>query len=710
MAAINIFDNPQLYRGSILDQRTLMNIHDSLCAGKSLICVFFTSYCGVGCPFCFFSSPNPTKSGGIESKFSPEGVNKFINFANNANVGYLQISGGGEPFLEREAILKSIEQIKADRIILVTSGIWAYNNRKALDYLRDLENALNKRETPTRLSIRLSVSNDHSIKLKHFPLINLLNIFEAKYKDHKNFTLQLKTFDGDTALETYLKKFKPEYSIDYVGINKSDDNNIVKIMPKQFKINFNTGYSVVVGCSRVFNSNLRPDLHDGSSIARTIDVYNKDTIQSQSNFPSIAFNSNGKRGLDWIVEYNGNVCAWQNRVQDNLLNIYEDDYQTVYRKTLADPLTLSFIEKGAAYRENIINEIAPHSVTLMKSVSIRDYAGTLLFEEEKTRLYYTIRVLQDYIKENRVNKVALSRLPLELQKALSLSVDELKKLCKRSNYSILNQELKKDHDTQSFRDFLELIKLGHYRLSAEELDRAISHYNRLSGDNICSINDISHETGLNVERRLTKRVMTMKKLAKNSTKNTVKKIYIYRHGETTWNAAGLVKGQMDDYGVEFTTKGLEQINEIAKYLIENDVEEVYASDLERAKNTAILANKPLGRPLSFHKELRGLNMGIYQGMQFSDFLKEKSVQRAFRYHNTPIPGGESINQLNKRLLAFLKQIVLESTCKNIAIIMHSAAMSNLKACIAKQKYEDIEMCELLFEDNKFTVIKTRQKG
>lgn len=86
MAAINIFDNPQLYRGSILDQRTLMNIHDSLCAGKSLICVFFTSYCGVGCPFCFFSSPNPTKSGGIESKFSPEGVNKFINFANNANV------------------------------------------------------------------------------------------------------------------------------------------------------------------------------------------------------------------------------------------------------------------------------------------------------------------------------------------------------------------------------------------------------------------------------------------------------------------------------------------------------------------------------------------------------------------------------------------------------------------------------------------------
>ncbi len=710
MAEINIFENPQFYRERILEQKTLINTHDSLYAGKSLICVFFTSYCGVGCPFCFFSSPSPTKSGGIEDKFSPEGVDKFIEFANNANVGYLQISGGGEPFLEREAILKSIEKIKADRIILVTSGIWAYNENKALSYLQDLENALNKRETPTRLSIRLSVSNDHSIKLKHHPLINLLNIFETKYKDNKNFTLQLKTFDGDTALEQYLREFKPRFSIDYVGVNKSDDNNVVKIMPKQFKMNFDTGYSVIVGCSRVFDSNLRPNLHDRSSIARTIDVYNKDTIQSQSNFPSIAFNSNGKRGLDWIIEYNGNVCAWQNRVQDNLLNIYEDDYQTVYKKTLADPLTLSFIEKGAAYRENIINEVAPHSVTLMKSVSVRDYAGTLLFEEEKTRLYYTIRVLQDYMKENRVNKSALSRLPLELQKALNLSVNELKRNYKKSGYSILHQELKKDHDATTFRDFLELVKLGHYRLSAEELDRAISYYNRLSGNNINSISDIAHETGLDVERRLTKRVMTMKKLSESSTKFAAKKIYIYRHGETTWNAAGLVKGQMDDYGVEFTTKGLEQINEIARYFIENNIEEIYASDLERAKNTAVLANKQIGKPLSFHRELRGLNMGVYQGMKFSDFLKEKPVQRAFRYHNTPIPGGESINQLNKRLLAFLNKVVLESTCKNIAIIMHSAAMSNLKACISKEKYEDIEMCEILFENNKFRVIKTRQKS
>lgn len=708
---MNIFDNPQFFREEILSQKGLVEYDRTRHNGKSLICVFFTSYCGVGCPFCFFSSPSPTRGENIENKFNKEGVDKFIQFANSANVGYLQISGGGEPFLEKEAILKSIEKIKADRIILVTSGIWAYDLKKAEKYLGDLEKALRDRNTPTRLSIRLSVSEDHSLKLKNNPIHNLLQLFETKYKTNKDFTLQLKTFDNDMALQRYLEQYHKGYNIEYVGPNCSDDEKIVKIMPKQFRIVFESGYSVVVGKSRVFTSNLRPDLSNQKAIENTIDVYNKDTQQSQSDYPAVVFNSDGKRGIDWIVEYNGNVCTWQNRVQDNLLNIYEDDYSNVYSKTISDPLTLSFIEKGASYREKIINEVAPHSVTLMKAVSIRDYAGTLLFEDEKTRLYYTLRVLQDYIKENRVNAKVLECLSDQVRYALNLSPKELMALYKKSTHSILRQEVGKPHNAQSFRDFLELVKLGHYNLSEEEIRQAIEHYNSISNQGITDINQISHPVGIDVERRFTKRVMTMKKLkqTKSNTNSTEKHIYIYRHGETIWNAAGMVKGQMDDAGVTFTDRGLKQINDIAKSMSVNKIEIIYASDLERAKNTAILANTKLNKPMSFHSELRGLNMGIYQGMSFKDFINAPAVKRAFECYDVQIPGGESINQLNARTFAFLQKIVLESTFENIAIVMHSAAMSNLKAFIAKEKYEDIESCELLFKNNKFSVIKTRQK-
>ena len=66
------------------------------------------------------------------------------------------------------------------------------------------------------------------------------------------------------------------------------------------------------------------------------------------------------------MEYNGNVCTWQNRIQDNLLNIYEDSYSDIYNATMTDLLTYSYIDKGSKYREQIINEISSKTTSLMK--------------------------------------------------------------------------------------------------------------------------------------------------------------------------------------------------------------------------------------------------------------------------------------------------------------------------------------------------------
>ncbi len=115
-------------------------------------------------------------------------------------------------------------------------------------------------------------------------------------------------------------------------------------------------------------------------------------------------------------------------MQDNLLNIYEDDYDTVVNNTLNDLLTYSYIDKGSKYRESIVNEISPRTVSLMKSVNIRDYAGTLLFADEKIRLlYYNIRVIQDYLSENKINISTLNQLSQELVDTINLNKKTLQK-------------------------------------------------------------------------------------------------------------------------------------------------------------------------------------------------------------------------------------------------------------------------------------------
>lgn len=507
---MNIFDDPQIYRKAILS-KDLVKSNPHGYSGKSFICVFFTRFCGVGCPFCFFKSAPVAKAASLEDQFTEQGNKRFIEFANAANPGYLQISGGGEAFHHKKYLLDCVEQILADRIMLVTSGSWAVNLKAAEKYVSDIAEAISKRKKPARVTIRLSVSEGHSIKLGMNPITNLVRIFEEKYRYHQHLTLQLKSFDKDTMLEKSLKSFT-NYQLKLLEVNGSDDKGVKKVIPRKFLLTLPSGYEMIVGISRVFEPGLRPNLNNWDSIKNTIEVYNHDLEQSEDQNSAVVFNQNGEKGLDWIIEYNGNVCTWQNRVQDNLLNIYEDSFEETLKETFKDPLTLSYIEKGAKYREKIINEISIKTVHLMKAVSVRDYAGTLLFEDEKIRLYYSIRVLQDYIKENRLNAQQFELLPEALKSAILSTQEEIKDLYQKSSYSIVDQEIKRYNSPIRFRDFLELIKLGHFELTQDQVSKAIQFYNSkvLDSQKISSLDDITHEVGEGIERRLTQRVMELK--------------------------------------------------------------------------------------------------------------------------------------------------------------------------------------------------------
>lgn len=98
----NVFNSPAVYRRVILEAPNLVRYDTKCYQGKSFICLFLTRFCGVGCPFCFFKSPPNKGISDIRDSFTEEGVDKFIQFANEANVGYLQISGGGESFLKEK--------------------------------------------------------------------------------------------------------------------------------------------------------------------------------------------------------------------------------------------------------------------------------------------------------------------------------------------------------------------------------------------------------------------------------------------------------------------------------------------------------------------------------------------------------------------------------------------------------------------------------
>lgn len=115
----------------------------------------------------------------------------------------------------------------------------------------------------------------------------------------------------------------------------------------------------------------------------------------------------------------------------------------------------------------------------MKAINIRDYIGPILFYEEKVKLYYVIRTIQDYLKEGKINLSSLAELPISLQESIYLPHLELKKMYEDSNYTIIDQELQKPFTKEEIYDLLALINLGHYKVNKQGIDRIIKYYNTL---------------------------------------------------------------------------------------------------------------------------------------------------------------------------------------------------------------------------------------
>ena len=89
-------------------------------------------------------------------------------------------------------------------------------------------------------------------------------------------------------------------------------------------------------------------------------------------------------------------------------------------------------------------------------------------------------------------------------------------------------------------------------------------------------------------------------------------VWLVRHGESTWNALGLVQGHAD--GPTLTEKGRLQSAEAAEQLRDRRVEAVYASDLDRAQQTASFIGPAVGLSVQSVAALRERCFGGREGL------------------------------------------------------------------------------------------------
>lgn len=499
----NAFARPQHYRDQ-LRNAGLVRGHVEEFSGKTFICVSLTRFCPVGCKFCFFKSGKLFRQPTREDILTEEGMDKFVKFANHINLGYLLVSGGGEPMMEKQSVLKIIREVKSERIVLVTSAHWARKYDAAERYLRDIKEALSQREMPTELTVRVSVDSEHILTLTLDPIKNLIKLFQQEFKSIPHLDLQIHSMSTDPTLDNLLADLSSEYKISRRVVDKeriSDGINAIKVVPKQEVLSFDD-LDVKVGYANTFYSNLRVNLNDPEVTEKNVEVYEYDLYNSEDGNSSTVTNKLGHPGLDYWVNYNGNVTTWGNQYLDNLFNLYTDEPQDIVQGSLMDPAALSFIEKGAPYRDAVVAEANRTAVTRSKAVNIRDYTGALMFDEARMRLYYTLRVLQDYKELGRMDEDAYEKLPQDLQDLISVSKEELIEGFEDADYTIVEQLMEKEFDQFYILDMLEWIKLGHYNLSSEKIQKLVNYYNSLvpEEEQIQGLEHLEHNIKMQVVR------------------------------------------------------------------------------------------------------------------------------------------------------------------------------------------------------------------
>jgi len=168
----------------------------------------------------------------------------------------------------------------------------------------------------------------------------------------------------------------------------------------------------------------------------------------------------------------------------------------------------------------------------------------------------------------------------------------------------------------------------------------------------------------------------------DSANNDSKTFWLVRHGESTWNDLGLIQGHAE--GPVLTERGRAQSRDVAHRLPSGVVEAIYASDLERAQETAAFIGSALGRPVNSHSALRERCFGVLEGLPFSALdAAHSGISDERVIDATARPeGGESLENLYERAGGFLEWLGDQPHSGDVVVVTHGGTIRALRAYCA----------------------------
>lgn len=145
--------------------------------------------------------------------------------------------------------------------------------------------------------------------------------------------------------------------------------------------------------------------------------------------------------------------------------------------------------------------------------------------------------------------------------------------------------------------------------------------------------------------------------------------YIFlRHGEALNNQLNITSSWPEKKKYPLTFKGIGEIEKLIPWLKKKSVDLIFSSDILRAKQTAGIVASALSKKITFDKRLREHSFGAYNGRSAKEWHKLFGDSDSYTIKPS---GGESLQEVQERMMDFLKTMDEKYQGKTILIVTHA---------------------------------------
>lgn len=152
------------------------------------------------------------------------------------------------------------------------------------------------------------------------------------------------------------------------------------------------------------------------------------------------------------------------------------------------------------------------------------------------------------------------------------------------------------------------------------------------------------------------------------------RLYLMRHGQTDWNAKGILQGRSD---IALNETGRLQAHSAGQKLAVLAFDAVYSSPLCRAAETAHIVSGLPRRAIQLDERLLEIAFGDNEGKDTHLLGPDFGTFFSAPAQYIPSKGGESLFDLQRRVYSFLPFLLRHHEGKTVLAASHGAAIAGL---------------------------------